>query len=301
MPWGNVSSEVSGVQDVDFAPSGANLLQDAATGAPFSDRQLDDRYHSVPTQSKARVFGIWNAEHEINPGSAVSVAISGVVSVVLETVSTEPIIGLRVGFTREQGIPSPYVALPPDAECIGTIIGPSKPLSNSDQYAKIGYKHPVMAPMLLHVRDAPPRAKPSETLYRFAENVLKIVRMETEANTAAFAEQLMRPHLVLSKSESEIMSPKSSSAEYEGWAKDIVQSIVTGDFMKIKEPAESLLDSYVHSRESDLDEFPWDKLSRLPLGWETPDIIDVSAFREGDYVCMGLIALRVWLTREAVL
>lgn len=301
LPWGNVSSEVGGVQDVDFAPSGANLLEDAVRGAPFSDRQIDDRYHSVPTQSKARVFGVWNAEHETNPSSAVSVAISGVVNVVVETVSTEPIIGLRVGFTREQGIPSPYVALPPDAECIGTIIGPSKPLSNNDQYFKIGYKQPVMAPMLLHVRDAPPRAKPSETLRRFSENVLNIVGMATEANTAAFAAQITRPHLVLSKSESEITTPKSASPEYKTWANEIVKSIVTGALANIKDPAENLLDSYIHSRESDLDEFPWDKLSRLPLGWETPDIIDVSAFRDGDYVCMGLIALRVWLTRDAVL
>ena len=128
-----------------------------------------------------------------------------------------------------------------------------------------------------------------------------MVNMETEANTAAFAKELMRPHLVLSKSESEILTPKSSSAEYKAWAKEIVEFILTGAFANIKEPAENLLDSYVHSRESDFDEFPWDKLSRLPLGWETPDIIDVSAFRDGDYVCMGLIALRLWLTREAVL
>jgi hypothetical protein len=256
---------------------------------------------NVPTRSKTQLFGVWNSE-AVEAEAVVSVAVSGVAGVAVETKFSEPVVGVQVAFSRETGIPQPFQAVQKSYEAFGTIIGPSKPIQNVGDY--VGFAEPKMVPVLLHIRERAERPKPSDVMKQFAENIVVRVLNETTELADRLSDVLNRDHLSATENEASRSAPSTLSTELKDLALAVVNALVKKPFApdEIKQAAERVMERYIVTYAEDDDEFQWEKLAQMPLGWATADPADfqTGAIVEGDYVCMGFTALKMVLLYNSI-
>ena len=293
--WEDVSevATIRAIKHVRFSSSETRLSDANGDEVPEAELLETD---NVPTRAATQLFGVWNSAPE-EQGGIVSVAVSGVAGLVVETQHAEATVGVRIAFSRQSGIPQPYLDVPADAEAFATIIGPSKPVFDNAAYS--GFQAPKLVPVMLHIRERPEPPKPNELMIKFAKNVGDAA--DRPGASTQLAATLNRRAFAVSPAEADLR-PSAVDATIKGLAAAVVDSLVAAPLSgeQIKTAAKTLLEQYIILYSDFDDEFPWHKLAQLPLGWETktPQLFETGTLTETDYVCMGLTALRLFMSRD---
>lgn len=293
--WDDVSETATArrTKQVRYDQSGTQLRDENDDVVTDADLLEAD---NVPTRAATHLFGVWNSALE-DQGGIVSVAVSGVAGLVVETQHADATVGVRIAFSRQTGIPQPYQHVPANAETFATIIGPSKPVFDDGAYK--GFKAPKLVPVMLHIRERQEPPKPNELMVKFAKNVAEVAgRPEASEQLAA---TLNRRAFAVSPAEAEL-KPSAVDAAIKDLAAKVVDSLIAEPLSgeQIQAAAKMLLEQYIIMYTDFDDEFPWHKLAQLPLGWETksPQLFETGSVTETDYVCMGLTALKLFMSRD---